>query len=119
MSENQMQTLNARIAEKVGKELVDLIDPDDWSKIIDEQVRIFKTDKLPGIVQDQLSKMFREDINNLISSKYKQEYANGISRTTNEFVKETLKMAAPEILEAMLSPVMSGMLQDIQNRLRY
>ena len=50
----ELQSLNERIAERVGENLVDLIPEDQWQKIIDTEMQKFMSVTLPKMIDEML-----------------------------------------------------------------
>ncbi len=113
--DTEIQSLKDLIAEKVGKELVSLIPPDQWDRLIQQQIQEFQTKQLPIIVQEILSKKLKEELAAHIGKN--QLWDSYTGKYCNELVKEALEKSAPLIFSAMLTPVMSGFLEDLRNRL--
>lgn len=120
MSANdQLQSLNERIAERIGGELVSLIPEGEWQKLVDVEVAKFKREVAPAIIQDLLKETFKnkavQDIDELCQTgKWNQ--------LTNEYtfpkLREFIGASGGEIFAAVMSPTMANVLSDLRNRLQ-
>lgn len=120
MAEKQLQTLNERIAEKVGENLIDLIPADQWQEIVDQQVVIFKRDTAPKIIKKELDKAYREKI---VGAVIKLTSQDGWDYQTNLAIHSELEkfigQSAGVIVGAMLTPSMATVLNDLRTQLEY
>ena len=117
---NEMQRLSDRIAEKVGKELVDLIPPDQWKSLIEKQIAHFKEHEVPKIINQMLTERLKEDVKIKLDKYCLQDTWNQFTGSmTNEAITQLIKNTAPEIVASMLSPIMSQIVQDFRGRLGY
>ena len=111
-------SLEERVAEKVGSELVDLIPKEQWNELIASQVEHFTKNIAPKIIEAELEKRFTEAIRFELSSPEYAETWNQVSQTyTSEAVKKIVIESAPEIFAAMLEPVTSGFIQNLRNQM--
>ena len=116
--DKELQTLNERIAERVGKDLLDLMPAEEWKKLIDAQIHNYKTKIIPDMIQQILKENLKDDIKHKLSSTYYMEnWHNTVNAMTSLAVKDMLKQAAPELFAAMLAPTMSGLLVDLRHKL--
>ena len=114
----ELQSLNERIAEKVGKELVDLIPQEQWQKLVDSQIDKFMTDMAPQIIQEELKKLLTTAVSSKLGeAQFQGKWNQYSSQVTSEAIHTMIKEAAPEVFAAMLAPTMTGFLQDLRNRL--
>ena len=114
-----LQTLNERIAERVGKELIDLMPADEWKQIINKTVTQYKTEVIPKIILEILTENLKIDIARKLHGAYYTDQWNAtVNKMTNEAVKDMLIKSVPEIFAAMLEPVTSGLMQDLRNRMQ-
>jgi len=115
---NELQTLNQRIAERVGKELIDLIPENQWQLIIDREVDKFKSQTLPEIIHELMKDVYtekvRESIEKLTSNN---EWNYQTQETINKDLEKFIGANAASIFGAMLSPVMTSVLSDLRSRL--
>lgn len=113
---NELQTLNQRIAEKVGKELIDLIPPDQWQKIVDDQIFIFKRDIAPKVIQEELKKLLEGKVKEVLSApEFNYEYNQFGQRLAGEAVDVLIKRSAPELVSALFG----GAIQHAVDQLKY
>jgi len=117
---SELQTLNERIAERVGSELVDLMPEGEWHKIVDAQLHKFKNEVAPKIVMEliteeykNVAKSFIDDITS--SRQWKEESQAYVSEELQKFIGASSGV----IISGMLSPVMTEVLTDLRHRLGY
>lgn len=115
---DQLQTLNQRIAERIGKELIDLIPPDQWQALVDAEVAKFRQETAPKIVAELLREAFK---NQAIASVNHLTLTNEWDELTQTYINTKLKdfigSSGGEIFAAVLSPAMTMVLSDLRNRL--
>ena len=117
---NELKTINEKIAEKVGENLVDLIPQDQWQAIVDKEVQIFKTQTAPKIIQDLLKEAYLERARDTLSELVDTtEWDNITQDTTNKALEKFIGQSAGVIVGAMLTPAMQYVLQDLRNKLSY
>lgn len=115
-----MTTLNERIAERVGQELVDLIPQEEWQTLIAAQVTHFTNVEAPKIVQKMLEEKFKESV-----SKHLDVYCSGgewdnlTKQTTNAALIELMKSNAADLLAGILSPTMQNIVHEFRNSVQY
>lgn len=116
----ELQTLNERIAERVGKELIDLMPEGEWQKLVDQQLSHFKTTKAPQIINEMIAERMREQVR-LELDKYaiSDEWNQVINTGVNKAMVELIADNGAQILAGMLSPVMQQVAQDFRNRMGY
>jgi len=118
--ENELQSLNERIAERVGKELVDLIPPEQWQSIVDGEVQKFKTNVLPVIVQDLLKELYMDKIKGVVNNLSMQTgWDSELNQAIYENLEKFIATSSGIIVAGMLSPATQTLLQDLRNRLGY
>ena len=113
----ELQTLNQRIAERIGKDLVDLIPPDDWQRLVDTEVRKFWQDTAPGIIQELLREAYlakaKAEIEKLTdTSEWDCETQTQINKDLERFIGA----AAGTIFAGMLSPAMQMVLGNLRTQ---
>lgn len=114
----ELQTLNERIAEKVGENLVDLIPADQWEKLVSDQIDFFMTNKAPGIIQKLLTEeLYKTVAGVLSSSEYITTWGNYGEELAADGVKAIIEKSAPTIFAAMFAPVADGLIRDLVQRL--
>ncbi len=115
---NELQSLNERIAERVGDGLVDLIPPEQWQKIIDAEVAKFTQTILPKVVQDLLMEEYKLRAQTIITTL---PTSQGWDAQTNEQIYEELEKfigkSSGVIVASMLGPSMQMVLQDLKSRM--
>ena len=116
----ELQTINQKIAEKVGKELIDLIPEDEWKRIIDHEIAVFKQNTLPNIIQEMLKESYLSKVKVTVdkltqSTKWDVETQQQINNELEKFIAAS----ASQIFAGMLSPSIQMILQDLRSRLGY
>jgi len=117
---NELSTLNERIAERIGKDLVDLIPPEQWQALVDKEIHTFINVTAPKIIQEELKEAYKVRVTTIVDQftgtdtydEMTQEYINGK-------LKEFLGAAGGVMFAATLQPTMQMVLQDLRNRLGY
>lgn len=117
---NELKTLNEKIAEKVGENLVDLIPQDQWQAIVDKEVQIFKNQTAPRIIQDLLKEAYLERAKGVISELADTtEWDEITGEYTNKALEQFIGQSAGVIVGTMLTPAMQQVLQDLRYKLGY
>lgn len=120
MSEKDLQTLEQRIADKVGKELIDLIPEHEWQKLVSNQIDYFKTTKAPKILQELFEQEFKKYTTNLLSRLLgTQTWDNLLQEYTYPEIEKYLIASGQTLFTSMMSPVLAMALQDFRNRIGY
>ena len=115
---NELQTLNQRIAERIGKDLVDLIPEDQWQAIVDNEVKKFRLDVAPKIIQDLVADEFRkESVKRIEELTQTTEWNEITGRYTNEKLKEFISEGGGDVFAGVLAPAMTMLLNDLNHRL--
>ena len=115
---NELQTLNERIAEKVGKNLIDLIPADQWEKLVSDQIDFFMTNKAPDIIQKILKEELYKTVSGVLSSsEYSGTWGNYGEKIAADGVKTIIEKSAPIIFASMFAPVADGLISDLVQRL--
>lgn len=112
---NEIQILKDVIAERVGKELVNLIPKDQWEALIQQQINQFMSATAPAIIKEELTRKLKEDIAKHIPQ---EQWDISCQEYVNPLVQEIITKAAPEIMGAMLHPVMSGVISQLRSMLQ-
>ncbi len=112
-----LQTLEQKIAEKIGEELVDLIPKDQWQAIVHSEITKFKAEVLPDLIQKALLDYHKENVVNLINGLINPEWSTDFQEQTYKELEIFIGKSSGVILAAMLSPSMGMALQDLRNRL--
>ena len=116
----ELSTLSERIAEKVGKELVDLIPQDEWKKLIDSEMKKFMRVNAPNVIREMIEKEFRVAVAKELDTLTKKTEWNQLTQqSTNDALVELIKASGADILAGILSPVMQQVLSDFRHRLGY
>ncbi len=114
----EIQSLNQKIAERVGEQLVDLIPPDQWQAIVDREVTKFQQDTAPQIIREMLSKQFRDDFAlRLEGITRSAEWNVATSEYENEVLTKFIAANAGEIFSGMLSAPMQQALLNLRQQL--
>lgn len=113
-----LSTLNERIAEKIGKELIDLIPPEQWQQMVDIEISKFKRDIAPTIIQNEIQNIYKAQLSLKLTELTTSGEWNEI---TQEFDTNRLKTfigeCGGEIFGAVLAPAMSQVFQNLRNQL--
>jgi hypothetical protein len=116
----ELQTLNERIAERIGKDLVELIPQDQWQALVDTEVAKFKRETAPNIIRELMQEAY---MNKAKATIDKLTTSTGWDSVTQEQINEELEQfigkSAGAIFAGMLSPSMQMVLQDLRGRLGY
>ena len=112
--------MNERIAERIGKDLVDLIPADQWQEMVDREVAKFRLETGPKIIQELLREAYtvkaKEVIGALTSdATWDQESGQYVSEELERFIGKS----SGAIMGAMLAPAMSQVLPNLRNQLGY
>lgn len=114
----ELQTLNERIAEKVGENLVDLIPADQWEKLVSDQIDFFMTNKAPGIIQLILKDKLQEIVASVLKSpEFTSTWDNYGNQLASEGARNIIEQSAPAIFASMFAPVADGLIRDLVQRL--
>lgn len=117
---NELQTLNERIAERIGKDLVELIPQDQWQSLVDAEVAKFKRDTAPRIIQELMREAY---MNKAKATIDKLTASSGWDAATQQQINKELEQfigqSAGTIFAGMLAPSMQMVLQDLRGRLGY
>ncbi len=117
---NELQTLNERIAERIGKDLVELIPADQWQALVDGEVRKFRNDTAPKLIKQLLIDAYTEQAKSSIGELCNTDEWNSITgEMTSSKLKELIAESGGAIFGAVLTPAMGMVLQDLRNRLGY
>ena len=98
----QLQTLEDKIAEKVGYELLDLIGQEKWTALIKSVTDEFMTNKAPRIIQDMLIKELQKQVIDKLKLDTASDWsANAVNPIAKEFMISVMKEAGATILANM------------------
>jgi len=118
--DKSLQTLNERIAERIGKDLVDLIPEDQWKIMVDAEITKFKRDVLPKMIQELLSEIYLDKAKVTVDKLTEQTGWNHETQMDiNENLTEFIGVSSGVIVAQMLSPAMQMVLSDLRSRLGY
>lgn len=116
----ELQSLNERIAERIGKDLVELIPADQWQQMVDSEVAKFRRDTAPRIIQELMKEAY---MNKAKATIDKLTLSTDWDATTQEQINGELEQfigkSAGVIFAGMLSPSIQLVLQDLRGRLGY
>lgn len=115
----ELQSLNERIAERIGNDLVDLIPADQWQTMVDAEIHKFKTITAPKIIQEQLNKQFTDKVKDTLNALTTDEWDLETQRSINKALESFIGASSGVIVAGMLSPSMQIVLQDLRGRLGY
>ena len=115
---NELQTLNERIAERVGEHLVDLIPADQWQALVDAEVLKFKRDVAPKIIGELIKEAYmlkaKATIDKLTTSTGWDDDAQA---NINKDLELFIGKSSGAIFATMLSPAMQMALQNLRSQL--
>ena len=113
----ELQTLNQRIAERIGKDLVDLIPPDDWQRLVDTEIRKFQQDVAPQIIQELMREAYiakaKVTIDKLTNTS---EWSAVTQQQVNTELEQFIGAAGGVIFAGVMSPAMSMVLHNLKNQ---
>lgn len=114
----ELQSLNDRIAERIGQDLVDLIPKEQWKLMVDSEIEVFKRDKFPVIVQELMKEAYlgriKSEINKItLSTEWDSITQENIYTELEKFIGKSSGI----IIAGMLSPAMQQILSDLRSRL--
>ena len=116
----ELQSLNTRIAERVGESLVDLLPENVWQEIIDKEIKKFEEVVLPAIIQDILKETCMTKVKTTIDNLLYESSFDSITQTyINNKLKEFIGDSSGVILAGMLTPSMQAVLSNLRNQLGY
>ena len=115
----ELKTLNERIAERVGEQLVDLIPEDQWQAIIDDEIKKFTTSTLPSMIRQMLEKEYMDRLRALVQQFALISWDEYGNQAASEELEKFIGAASGQLIAAMLSPAMSMVMQDLRGRLGY
>jgi predicted transcriptional regulator len=113
---NELRTLEEKIAEKVGSELVDLIGEEKWQEIIKATVDNFMTNKAPKLVEDMLVKQLQENVIAATKFGVEPKYDGLVGQLASDFMVEVMKKAGPEVLANMFQYQIQTAIQNLNTR---
>lgn len=96
----EIQTINQRIAEKIGHELINLIPPETLQNMVDQEIAKFKKEELPKIIKQLIS----EEYVNKVKIRIDQFTQSGEwNSMTNEMVNQQLVEFLGDNMSAIFS----------------
>ena len=114
----ELQTLNQRIAERIGKDLVELIPEDQWQALVDKEVEKFQRETAPEIIKELLTEKFKEHAVDRVSELSNTvEWSDITSTYTNEKLRQFIAQSGGEIFAGVLTPAMQMVISDLNQRL--
>ncbi len=109
----ELQTLNERIAERIGKDLVELIPADQWQRMVDHEIEKFSRDTAPKIIQELMRESYmnkaKATIDKLTQST---DWDQATQTQINAELEQFIGKSAGTIFAGMLSPSIQMVLQD-------
>jgi len=116
----ELQTLNERIAEKIGKDLVDLIPKDQWQKMVDVEIHNFKQHAAPKIISELIEAEYRKEVIKCVNVFCTTDDWNKLTNEPiNNALTELLADSGGVIFAGMMQPAMQMVIQDLRNRIGY
>jgi hypothetical protein len=115
---NEIQTLKERIAEKVGKELFELMPEEQWNSMVESQINHFMTELAPKIIRSELELKLKEDIKGkILALSLNDEWNTIAGKGFNNELSQILVSSAPQIIANIMhnsaQDVLSNMHQSI------
>ena len=116
--QKELKTLNERIADRIGKELVDFIPKEQWQCMVDSEVQKFKRETGPKIIRDLLQEEYKKYLKSEIELLTATTEWNELTQQyTSSKLTELIAASGGEIFAAVLQPAMSQVMQDLRGRL--
>ena len=116
----ELDTLNARIAERIGKDLVELIPAEQWQQLVDTEVNKFKRVVAPKIIQELLKEAYLDKAERSVNELCQTEEWDELSETyTNPALTKLLAASGGAIFAGVMGPAMQMVMQDLRSRLGY
>lgn len=115
-SKKTIVSLEERIAERVGKELVSLIPEEQWKELINSQIDHFMRTKAPAIVQEQVRAAFLIRVKEILElPEFSDQWDSDLQQqVVGPAVKELFVKAAPEVFMGMLQPILQNVLYNFK-----
>lgn len=118
MSGKNIQTLEARIAERVGKDLVDLMPPEQWTTLVAAATRKFRNETAPRIIEAELTRKLKEEMAAYMGQpEFTAQWSTLGHQAASEAVTELFKSSAPDILASMLGPTLQHFAESFRQSL--
>lgn len=117
-SKKTIVSLEERIAERVGKELVSLIPEEQWKELINSQIDHFMHTKAPAIVQEQVRAAFLIRVKEILESpEFSDQWDFDLQQqVVGPAVKELFVKAAPEVFMGMIQPILQNALYNFKSQ---
>ena len=96
-----IMTLEEKVSEKVGAELIDLIGEDKWKELIKSCVDNFTTNKAPKIIEEMLVSNLKERVILTIQNELQPKYDSMVGGLANDFLVDVMKKSGPQMLSNM------------------
>lgn len=117
---NELQTINERIAERVGEQLVDLIPEDQWKTMVDREINKFKLETAPKLIRELIKEKYTDSLKKAVDELLLQDEWNDLTQNfTNESLKKLLSASGGEIFAGVMQPAMQQVMRDLRNNLGY
>ena len=115
---NELRSLNERIADRIGKDLVDLIPDDQWQGMVDKEIDKFNNITGPKIISDLLTEAYMNKAKATIYNLTQYvEWDSNAQKSINKELEKFIGESSGIIVASMLSPSMQMVLSDLQTRL--
>lgn len=96
------QDLHARLADMIKGTLAELIPEEAYQAIVAQETKKFLNDTLPKLVQEELTRLAREQIRDeLKKPEYHETLWNGRYSRPGEVVQEMTRQLAPDMVSAL------------------
>lgn len=116
-NDNLPATLEAKIAEKVGNELIDLIEPAEWNKLVKAQIDSYKQKHIPDIIRNEMDNMVRTSVRAYLDREFNSEWDDDLQKQVIPALETLLKKMAPNIVAATIMPIVEATLQNFKYNL--
>ncbi len=117
---NEMQGLKDRIAERVGKDLLELIPKEQWDALVSQQIDHFLTNDAPGVIKNMLTEQLKETVKETLRCpNYQARWGEFGEKITSDGLNLVLRKAAPELVVALFEPMAQRIIDGIRNGTMY
>jgi hypothetical protein len=114
----ELQTLNERIADRIGKDLVELIPKQQWKDMVDAEIHKFVTVVAPKIIQEQLTEAYKLKVKAIVDSYVINDDFDQLSNIyVNTKLKELIAASGGEIFAGILNPAMQQVMLNLRSQL--
>lgn len=112
-------TIEQNVKERMKLLIGELIPDEQWDKLIQDNVREFKTVDLPKLVKAELTEHYKRLISEEFQKpEWREQWGTNGQRLASDAVREILKASAGDILAAMMGFAAQQVVQDIQYKVQ-